>query len=430
MRIRSVQLFLRGTLLFASACLPIACLGQVPADDTRKESTAAPVSREGILFWLDGKKKDKYKFNETTLINSIAKGGISFTPTEEDMNAFRKRGGSDKLIAAVEGARKGEEAAPLPPTPLTPPPAKEGRLTVTCEPAECDVSMNGGPSLPTTKGEISRTLVEGPATVSVTKEGYDPDQKQKIVEIKEKVPARLDFKFKVSRAALENAGSKLFGQMMDALGGQNGLKTSERVRATGTLKSYSGGKISDWDVVALIELPDKGQFNLSGRGQKYEVLRTDSGFEWKKSPQSAELGELEACLRWIEDYQLGKTIGRLQSKSFKMVTDQLGPVEGQPRVIRAIAGSETYTVTLDPDLRPAEIALESTGLNTGLRIMYSDYSKHESAYYPRHLQVILPDAARHGVEVQFTTIELNPQAAPGSKKKGLGGIFSGGKKTK
>jgi hypothetical protein len=111
------------------------------------------------------------------------------------------------------------------------------------------------------------------------------------------------------------------------------------------------------------------------------------------------------------------------------VTDQLGPVEGQPRVIRAIAGSETYTITLDPDLRPAELALESTGLNTGLRIMYSDYSKQESAYYPRHLQVILPDTARHGVEVQFKTIELNPQAPPGSKP-GLGRILRGKNKTK
>lgn len=401
-------------------------------DDTRKESTLAPapsLTREAILSWLDGKKKDRNKFNEFRLISLIAKQGLSFVPTEEDLNAFRKKGGSEKLIEAIQAARKGEEVAVPPPPPPPPPAPKEGRLMVTCEPAECDVSINGGTLLPTTKGEISRTLVEGPATVSVIKEGYDPDQKQKIVEIKEKVLARLDFKFKVSRAALENAGSKLFGQMMDALGGPTGLKTSERVRGTGTLKSYAGGKINEWDVVAFIELPDKGQFNLSGRGQKYEVLRTDSGFEWKKSPQSAELGELEACLRWIQDYQLGKTVGRLQSNSFKMVTDQLEPVEGQPRVIRAIAGSETYTVTLDPDLRPAELALESTGLNTGLRVMYSDYSKQEGAYYPRRMQVILPDAARHGVEVQFTTLELNPQAALGTKKKGLGGIFPARKKT-
>jgi hypothetical protein len=378
------------------------------------------------MNWLDGKKKNPNLFHEAALISTITKEGLSFKPTEEDLEAFRKKGGSEKLITAIKNARTPPEREPPPPPP-PPPPPKEGRLTVGCQPAECNVSVNGGPFVSTKDGVLPQTLREGLATVTVTKEDYEPDQKQQVADVKENKPARLDFTFKVSHAALERIGDRLFGQMMEALGGPAGLKASKVVRGSGTLKSHADGKITEWDLAAFIDLPANGYFILSGRGQKYEVSRTDSGFVWK--PQGAEVRELEDCLRWIQDYQIANTVGRLQGTSFKMLADQLVPVEGHPVVIRATNGSETYKIALDPEFRPSEITLESTGLDSGLRILYTDYTKLGSSYYPRHAEVILPDASRHGVVVQFGQFELNFTVVTGGGRKNLG-IFGGKKSAK
>ena len=375
------------------------------------------ISKESILNWLEGKKRDRNKFNEYTLISRIGKEGISFRPTEGDKDEFRKSGASEKLITAIETAKIHlAQSETRPPKPI-PPPHKTGKLTVTCQPAECQFSVNGATAITTRDGVWSLPLDEGSATVSATKDDYEPDQKEKVVDIVEGKPAHVEFTFKVSNAALAKAGRRLFEQMMGALGWTAGLKTSQTVFGKGTLKSYSEGKITEWDLVALIELPNKGKFNVSGRGQKLEVTRTESGFEWKKSHQPSGIGELEACLRLLQDYQIAMTVGRLQGPGFTIVADQLKPTDGQPVVLRAIGGSETYKITLDPEFRPREIALESTGLDSGLRIMYSEYAAEKNTAYPKHMQVILPDAARHGVEVQFSQIDLGPaEMAPGKKK--------------
>lgn len=425
---RSVRSSLGAIFLFTLTALPNLALGQASAANDRQESTSdGGIARASILKWLDGKKKDRNRFNEFTLINRIAKYGLSFKPTEEDLEAFRKNGGSEKLITVVQNARKQPEREPPPPPPPPLPLPKEGHLTVGCQPAECNVSVNASPFLPTKDGVLPQTLPEGLATVTVNKEDYEPDQKQQVADVKENKPARLDFKFKVSNAALERVGGRLFRQMIDALGGPAGLKASGVIRGAGTLKSYADGKITEWDLATFIELPANGYFILSGRGQKYEVSRTDSGFVWK--PQGAEVRELEDCLRWIQDFQIANTVGRLQGTSFKMVADQLVPAEGHPVVIRATNGSETYKIALDPDFRPSEITLESTGLDSGLRILYTDYTKLGSSYYPRHAQVILPDASRHGVVVQFGQFELNFPAVAGGGRKNLG-IFGGKKGAK
>ncbi len=393
-----------------------------------------PLSKEAVLHWLDLKKVDKNLYNELKLISRISKAGVSFDLGEDDKAAIRKKGGSEELIAAIEAARyrpKTPEAAPV--TAPKAAPRREGLLMLTCQPAECLVSINDKPAGKTVNGAYSQKLEEGSATVSATKDDYEPDKKQQVVNIIENKPASVDFKFIPSPKALQREGQKLFEKMMNALGWASGLKTAEIVYGRGTLKSYSEGKITEWDLGALIELPNKGKFNLSGRGQKLEVTRTGDGFEWRKKPQSGVVGELEPCLRWLEDYQIAATVGRLQQQfggsasseparpaAFKMIAEQLSPGAGTPAIFRAVGENETYKITLDPDSRPREIVLESPGLDNGLRIMYSDYTSLQGTSlqgtaYPKSMQVIV--APRQGVEVQFTEVDSSP---PGPNKKDKG----------
>src|ERR1035438_3647045 len=196
---RSVRPFLYGILLLVSAALHNRSLGQTPAANDRQGSTLDHgKSRDIIMNWLDGKKKNPNLFHEAALISTITKEGLSFKPTEEDLEAFRKKGGSEKLITAIKNARTPPEREPPPPPP-PPPPPKEGRLTVGCQPAECNVSVNGGPFVSTKDGVLPQTLREGLATVTVTKEDYEPDQKQQVADVKENKPARLDFSSEASR---------------------------------------------------------------------------------------------------------------------------------------------------------------------------------------------------------------------------------------
>jgi len=60
---------------------------------------------------------------------------------------------------------------------------------------------------------------------------------------------------------------------------------------------------------------------------------------------------------------------------------------------------------LDPARRPAEIKVESAGLNYGMRILYSDYTDQQGGAYPKTLQVIFPGAATH-VEARFNKVEV------------------------
>ena len=383
------------------------CQSQRQADQT-----CYPVDQ--VIIGL-GKNVDRNKntYPESTLIAAIKQRTVCSRPTASELSKIRSAGGSEKLIDALEAASPAPLlAAPAPPCPQPDAAAlKQGRLTVTCSPVDCNVFVNGTSIGTTINKVLSQTIPEGPAAVSVTAGNYESGRQQEIVEIKNSQPKLIDFKLTASRAAMEETGAKLFTQMIEALGGEAGLKASALVRGKGAFTSYRDGKPTEWQIVALIKLPDKARFiigDFKGGRQSYEIVRTEGEMELIKTAKGAALDDLNLALHQLQDYQLTETLKRLRSPSFRIAAAELIPSPGEDVVLAVQGGSERYLISLDADRRPREIVLVSGGLESGLKVLYSDYAQAGPAFYPKGMQVLRPDSTSNGIEVKFDTVELNP----------------------
>jgi hypothetical protein len=351
---------------------------------------------------------------ESALITTIKRRTVCSRPTASELGKIGNAGGTDKLIDAIESVAPAPpqflEPAPPCPQPELPTP-HQGQLTVSCAPVDCRVFANGASIGVTTNNVISQTISEGPIIVSVGAKDYEPDRNQEIVDIKFGEPKLINFKLKASRAALAITGSKLFNQMITALGGEEGLKAAELVRGKGTITSYRDGKPTLWETKALIQMPDKGRFSVgvieSDGRHSYEIVRTEGEIALIKPGKGSEPADLNLALHQLQEYQLPETVKRLQSPALRIVATELGPTKGEETVLRAEGGSERYLIRLDANFRPEEIFLESGGLDKGTRLLYSDYMQQGSAIYPKRMQVQRPDPTS-GIEVQFDTVELNP----------------------
>ena len=364
-----------------------------------------------ITEWLDKAKGDPKGLSpDFILTGRVTKCGISFEPKDELRAEIQKHNGSAKLWDTILHAPRHIEQRVItqPPLPLPPPPPPQGKLTVTCQPVECEVSVAGASVGTTVGGKLSLTREEGPVTVSVSKTDYEPDKNQQAVVISEKTPAVAEFKLKPSAAALEATAGRIFQRMVDALGGDAGLKADAFVRGTGTLTCYRDGKPTTWDVTVLLRAPDKARFMIRRTGQTYDVTQTKTGLMWQKPPRGNDGEDLEFPLRLLQQYQISEVVGHLRSANFRLMTERLSPGPGEDTVLHATAGSERTLVTLDPDFRPKEILLESAGLDTGRKIVYSAYFQKADAYYPKTIQLILPGAGSNGFELKFADVELSP----------------------
>jgi hypothetical protein len=378
-----------------------------------ESAPSQPIPLDGVLNWLKeyGKTRGSYALYEPGFISRIGKVGISFQPTPEVLDKIRSAGGSEKLVNAINAPPKpAETKAPDAVTKVEePPPVKQGRLMVTCEPVDCNVFVKENLIGTTLSGLLSQDLPEGAITVAATTKDYEADQKPQVAVIKENMPAIVAFTFHPAPAALEAAGASYFKQMIEALGGEEGLLASGFLRGRGTLTSHDrDGKQTVWGISALIKSPDKAKFEVTRNGQTYEVARTERGMEWSKTEKGPEFGELELCLQKLQEHHLAETIGRLKSASFRISTQQLRPVLGEAVVLRAVGGVESYSITLDSDLRPIQIVLESEGLNNGMKVLYLDYIQQEHSFYPKRTEILLPDAPAHGLEVRFDEFALSP----------------------
>jgi hypothetical protein len=257
-------------------------------------------------------------------------------------------------------------------------------------------------------GLFSESLAIGSKTVTASANDYEVDSKFQIVDISESMPAKIAFTFHPSRAALEASGASYFKRMIEALGGEDGLKESWILRGRGTLTSQAGDrKHTVWGIRVLIKSPDKAKFEVTKDGKTSEGARTELGMDWSNKGKGPELEELGLCLQKFQENNLFETIGRLRSPGFRVSTEQLQSAPGEPLILRALGGVEAYSIKLDSAFRPIEIASESEGVNEGMKILYSDYIQQDHSFYPKSTQILLPDAP-HALEMRFDEFVLNP----------------------
>jgi hypothetical protein len=373
------------------------------------EPGAQPYSLDRLLKIISDIHTRKTNVTDNILKWQLKKVGLSFQLTSAHLETLKRAGASEDVLKAIE-------TAPQPPVLEVPEPPKvrNGYLRVLCEPADCNIWLNGK-ELGTGAAGTALTLPEGSVTVRVAKEDYEADAGEKNVVIKGNEAATVEFKLRPTRAALERTGGQKFKQMIEALGGEAGLKELDLVRMSGALTVFDhDGKPTGCDFAALLKFSDKVGFQVRRSGQKYDIAWTAvGGYEWKH--KARDLGNLQDALDQFRQHELKETIERLRSPGTKMIAASLTPSSGEDTVLRAQQGAATVVIVLDRDFRPQEIRTESSGMDSGRRIRYGDYVNCGHAFYPKTSQIMLPGAAQYGVDVLLTNVEVLDAVAMNKK---------------
>jgi hypothetical protein len=332
---------------------------------------------------------------------AIENRGVAFALSSDTLAKLESAGASDDILDLIK-----TKAKPVAPPPVAAKPLAKGMLSITCAPAECQVTLNGTSIGPTAGGKLELAgLTPGSWIVDFSKEGYVSRQSTVVIEPAKSVAvtAALD----LDHAAREAFGKQLFDKMVHALGGEDGLRTLSSVQATGsaTLWGHNGTSVR-WTLL-MRNRTDRALFQAKTGRILHEVMFEGSEFKASKNLKGDEALELPTDFGMIRDNQLPALLARVQGPSYKLVANHPDPVAGEEYSILAESGTDKISIGLDANLRPQRIKISNdAGLGSAL-ITYSDYVQNGAAFYPKTM-LIKPDAQQQGIEVRFDKIELNP----------------------
>lgn len=357
--------------------------------------TGDPFTLDQVLLLL---KQDAIPLRRRK--EAIESRGVAFTLSPDILSKLQSAGAPDDILDVIKSK------ASLPAPAVAPKPVAKGMLSVTCAPAECQVSLNGTAIGPTAAGKLEVAgLTPGNWVVDLAKDGFVGHQSTVVVE-----PAKsavLSATLDPDRAAREAFGKQLFQKMIKALGGDDGLKTLSSVQATGstTLWAHDGTSVR-WTLL-MRNRTDRALFQAKTGRILHEVMFDGSEFKASKNLKGDEALQLPTDFGMIRDNQLPALMARLQGPNYKLVANHPDPVAGEDYSILAESGTEKISIGLDADLRPQRVKIATDAGIGSVLITYADYIQNGNAYYPKTM-LIKPDAQQQGIEVRFDKVELNP----------------------
>jgi len=331
---------------------------------------------------------------------AIENRGIAFGLSSDILAKLESAGASDEILDVIKSKAK-PAAATL---PVAPKPVAKGNLNLTCAPAECQVALNGTSIGATSGGILQATgLTPGNWVVDFTREGFVKNQSTVLVEAAKSTAVAVTLE--PDRAAREAFGTQLFQKIVQAVGGEDGLKALASVQAVGSTTVWGrDGKSVRWTLL-MRNRADRGLFQIKSGRLLNEVMFSGSEFKASKNLKGDDALELPTDFGLIRDYQLAALIARLQSSSYKLMADRPDAPASNDFVLFAESGTEKISVALDSSMRPERVKLTTAaGLGSAL-VTYSDYVKNGKAFYPKTMQ-IKPDGQQQGIEVRFDTVEL------------------------
>jgi PEGA domain-containing protein len=334
---------------------------------------------------------------------AIRSRGVDFAWTQDRIDKLKAAGASADTIDAIKSKAKMVAAAPTPP----PKPPPTGGISVTCAPLECDVIVKGSPRGSTQNGTMELTqLAPGKWTIDLQKAGYIASQSVVTVEADKLIPVSATLE--PTRATQEGFGSSLFGKVVEALGGVDGVRVLSSVQATGSVTILTAdGKSVRWSLM-MRNRPDRALFQARGGGGiLHEVAFLGSEYRASKNLKGPDALELPTDFGFVRDYQLAALMTKLSDPQFKLWSLHPVPVSGEEYSLFAESGTEKYAIALDSESRPQRIKITTaTGVGSGL-IIYGDYYKKEKASYPKTLQ-IKSEGRQQGIDVRFDSVDLSP----------------------
>jgi hypothetical protein len=358
--------------------------------------TGDPFTLDQVLMLL---KQDAIPLRRRK--EAIVSRGVAFPLSADALVKLQAAGVSDEILNVIRS-----KAPAPPPVAVAPKPLPKGMLSLTCAPAECQVSLNGSSIGSTAGGKLEVAgLTPGNWVVDITKEGFVSHQSTVLVEPAKSatVSATLD----LDRAAREAFGKQLFQKMIHALGGEDGLKTLSSVQAIGSATLWGRDGVSVRWTLLMRNRGDRGLFQAKSARILHEVMFEGSEFKASKNLKGDEALQLPTDFGMIRDDQLPALIARLQGPNYKLLANHPAPVAGEDYSIFAESGTEKISIGLDADLRPQRMNIATdTGIGSAL-INYADYIQNGNAFYPKTM-LIKPEGEHQGIEVRFDKIELNP----------------------
>jgi len=343
---------------------------------------------------------------------AIQNRGIGFAISPETLEKLKAAGATGEILELLENKARPAVAVSAP--AIAPKPREElGSLTVTCDPAECEVSLNGKPRGSSQGGIMELAgMAAGRWVVDVSKDGYV--SRQSVVTVEAEKTARIATVLDPSSATQEALGAGLFQKVVGALGGEAGLKELASVQATGSTTIARDGNTVRWTLV-MRNRPDRALFQARAGAILHEVGFVGNEFMASKNLKGPDAMELPTDFGFIRDNQLPALIARLRNPRYKLLAKHAVPVSSEEFQLFAEAGTEKIAIGLDAQLRPQRVRIATeTGVGSAT-ITYDDYFNNGNAPYPKTMQ-IKPDSRARGIEVRFDTVELNTNLKDGDYK--------------
>jgi len=343
---------------------------------------------------------------------AIQSRGVAFAISPETMDKLKAAGATDEILQLIQN--KAHPADAVSASAPAPKPHEElGGLAVTCDPAECQVSLNGRARGSSQNGVIELAgIATGRWVVDVSKDGYV--SRQNMVTVEADKTARITTVLEPTAATEEALGAALFQKVVEALGGESGLKQLGSVEATGSTTIARDGNSVRWTLL-MRNRPDRALFQARAGAILHEVGFVGNEFMASKNLKGQDAMELPTDFGFIRDNQLPAFIARLRNPRYKLVAKHTMPVSSEEFHLFAEAGTEKIAVGLDSVLRPQRVRITTeTGVGSAT-ITYDDYFNDGSAPYPKTMR-IKPDSRTRGIEVRFDTVELNTNLKDGDYK--------------
>lgn len=330
---------------------------------------------------------------------AIENRGVDFPITPDTVKKLKAAGATSDILEFLQ--RKTQPAVVAVSIPKPEPLAK---LAVSCEPAECDVSLNGIRRGSSDGGVMELAgLSPGKWAVDISKDGYISHQS--ILTIGPDQTASISAILDPTRATEETLGAQLFEKVVNALGGEIGLNELASVQATGSTTIARDGSSVRWTLL-MRNRPDRALFQARAGAILHEVGFMGNEFMASKNLKGEDAMELPTDFGFIRDNQLAALVTRLRNPRFKLIAKHALPVAEEEFPLVAESTTETISIGLDKQLRPQTVRITTeTGVGS-VTITYDDYFTNGNAAYPKTM-LIKPDGRTRGIEVRFDAVDLN-----------------------
>jgi hypothetical protein len=196
--------------------------------------------------------------------------------------------------------------------------------------------------------------------------------------------------------------------MVEAAGGEATHKDLAVFSATGSATLFdTAGSGTEWNLTvafrpgqATLEARNSaGGLKLECRGETCQAQSGGKLFAKRLSREQAQI--LETNLRQFRTYHFAALLDLMIAARMHATAKTANiPGSGEQR-LRVEGKSEAYSISLDAQLLPTVITIESkTGLGSGLTLGFADYAMVGASRYPRTTEIKFPDG-KQGLRVRF-----------------------------